>query len=138
MAHSIPALKRCRCAYGRGELRPLTGPMDCPTCNGSGYEGVTAMFIPHSDFGEPECCGLLFGIVEGELGLVGCNDCDAVVRVVPAVELQATLTQMELSLDTCSEMCPHCGHVNLIVGFSKMLAYTCRECGEAVMNPPAQ
>jgi hypothetical protein len=106
--------------------------MECPTCNGSGYEGVTATFIPHSDFGDAECCGLLFGIIEDEHGLIGCNDCDAIVQIVPANELQSTLTQMELSVDTCAEKCPHCKSVNLIVGFSKMFAYTCRNCEEVV------
>jgi hypothetical protein len=67
--------------------------------------GVTATFLPHSDFGDPECCGCLFGITQGgQEGFIGCNECDAVVRVVPANELQAALTEMQLSLDTCSEM----------------------------------
>jgi uncharacterized protein (DUF983 family) len=39
---------------------------------------------------------------------------------------------MELSLDMCTEMCPHCGKVNMFPGFSKMMAYTCKDCGEAV------
>jgi hypothetical protein len=143
MEHRIPPLIRCRgidlgdgnytgCAYGSGEIRQLTGPLDCPTCNGSGYEGVTATFIPHAEFGDPDCCGVLFGIVEGEYGLIGCNECDAVVRAVLSKDLQGTLTEMELSLDTCSEMCPRCKAVNLIVGFSEVRAYTCRSCGEVV------
>jgi uncharacterized protein (DUF983 family) len=39
---------------------------------------------------------------------------------------------MELTLDFCSEECPHCGKVNLITGFSVTMAYTCRGCGELV------
>ena len=27
------------CAYGYGDVRPFTGPCDCPVCNGSGIEG---------------------------------------------------------------------------------------------------
>ena len=84
-------LKRCRgipigdgnytgCAYGSGEIRVLTGQRDCPTCNGSGHEGVTATWNPHSEFGDPECCGFLFGVTDGDQGYIGCNDCDAVVR----------------------------------------------------------
>lgn len=42
------------------------------------------------------------------------------------------LGEMELSLDSCTKGCPHCGKVNLFVGFLKMLAYICRECGEPV------
>jgi hypothetical protein len=115
-----------------GEFKPLTGPLDCSTCNGSGYEGVTARFIPHMHFGDPECCGFLFGIVVGEFAYVGCNDCHAILLEVSADELQGTLTEMELTLDTCTEQCPHCKSVNLIVGFSKMFAYTCKNCGEIV------
>jgi hypothetical protein len=29
-------------------------------------------------------------------------------------------------------MCPHCGAANVISGFSLMMAFTCRECGELV------
>jgi uncharacterized protein (DUF983 family) len=29
-------------------------------------------------------------------------------------------------------MCPHCGSVNLFPGFSKMLAFTCLQCGKAI------
>ena len=31
-----------------------------------------------------------------------------------------------------TEMCPHCGKVNIVPGFSKIIVYTCKECGEAV------
>jgi len=59
-----------------------------------------------------------------------CNECDAVIRSVPAAEMQQTLTEMELTLDLCSAACPHCGTVNLFPGFSQILAFTCKECGE--------
>jgi hypothetical protein len=42
------------------------------------------------------------------------------------------LTELELTLDFSTEMCPHCGKVNVISGFSELMAYTCRECGEVV------
>jgi uncharacterized protein (DUF983 family) len=32
-------------------------------------------------------------------------------------------------------MCPHCGSVNLFPGFSKILAFTCQHCGNAVLRP---
>ena len=144
---SIPPLQRCRgvplgtgnftgCAYGTGEIRALTGPMDCPTCNGSGYEGVTATWLPHQNFGDPDCSGFLFGITSDDMGYIGCNDCDGVVRVLPASKLQGALDEMELSMESCTEICPHCGKVNLFVGFSTMLIYTCRECGEPVKLGP--
>jgi uncharacterized protein (DUF983 family) len=39
---------------------------------------------------------------------------------------------MELALAVSSEMCPHCGKVNLFPGFSRVMAYTCCECGRPV------
>jgi hypothetical protein len=50
----------------------------------------------------------------GEFGYLGRNDCKAIIREVPADQPQRTLTEMELSLDTCTEQCPHCKSVNLI------------------------
>ena len=47
-------------------------------------------------------------------------------------EVNQTLDDMELSLEMCTEMCPHCGNVNIFPGFSEMVAYTCHECGRAV------
>jgi uncharacterized protein (DUF983 family) len=46
--------------------------------------------------------------------------------------LQQTLTKMELTLDLCSAVCPHCEAVNLFPGFSQIMAFTCKECGEVV------
>ena len=50
----LPPAPRCRgiplgdgnymgCAYGYGDLTPLSGPCDCPVCHGSGFEGVVAL-----------------------------------------------------------------------------------------------
>jgi len=47
--------------------------------------------------------------------------------------LQRTLDEMELSLEMCSAICPHCGKVNIFPGFSEMIAYTCQRCGRAVV-----
>jgi uncharacterized protein (DUF983 family) len=90
--------------------------------------------LPHSDFGDPECCGCLYGIVgDGEAEIV-CNECGLVIRTVPAADLQRTLDEMELTLSVCSELCPKCGKVNLFPGFSRMVLYTCKECGETIVS----
>jgi hypothetical protein len=65
-------------------------------------------------------------------GYIECNDCDAVIRRVPADQLRQTLNEMEAGLDVASEQCPHYKSVNLFPAFSKMMVYTCRECGEVV------
>jgi len=50
--------------------------------------------LPHSDFGDPECCGFLVGATAGDQPGIVCNECAAVVRTVPAADLQQTLTEM--------------------------------------------
>jgi ribosomal protein S27AE len=54
------------------------------------------------------------------------------VRAVPAADLERTLDQMELTLDVSAEKCPHCGAVNLLPGFSRVIVFTCENCGTAV------
>jgi hypothetical protein len=123
------------CAYGYGDFTPLTGPLDCPICEGSGIEGVVGTTMPHPSFGDPECCGCLNGVVSGDQADIVCNECEAAVRSVPTSSLRQALTEMELTLDVDAAMCPHCGGVNLFPGFSKVMAYTCRKCGESVELP---
>jgi hypothetical protein len=89
--------------------------------------------LPHSSFGDPDCCGCLNGILRGDQADIVCNECASVVRTVPSVELRQTLTEMELTLDMCIEMCPYCRLVNVLPGFSRVLAFTCRECGQVVV-----
>jgi RNase P subunit RPR2 len=88
--------------------------------------------LPHSDFGDPECCGLFCPIERGDSADITCNECGLVLKSVPVADLRRTLDEMELTLEVASEKCPHCGAVNLFPGFSGMLAFTCRECGQAV------
>jgi hypothetical protein len=95
-------------------------------------DDVIGTAISHSDFGNPECCGCLNGIVRGDVAEIVCNECAAVVRTVPAEELQRALDEMESSLDVASAICPHCRAVNLFPGFSEMLAFACKECGRPV------
>ncbi len=53
-----------------------------------------------------------------------CNGCEAVIATVPAADLQKTFDELELTLDVASEVCPHCGAINLFPGLSKVLAFT--------------
>jgi hypothetical protein len=91
-----------------------------------------ATMLPHSDFGDADCCGLLRGVVRDDTAHIECNECGAVVRVVPPAELRKMLTEMELELAVAAETCPYCGAANLFPGFSRMDAYVCRQCGESV------
>jgi len=121
----LPPPPRCRgiplgdgnytgCAYGYGDLAPFTGPRDCPVCNGSGFEGHIETTLPHSDIGDPDCCGCLNGVIRGDQADIVCNECGTVLRTVPAANVGQTLTELEITLDVASEMCPHCGSVNLV------------------------
>ncbi len=90
------------------------------------------MVLPHSSFGDPHCCGCLDGIVRDEQADVICNECHTVVRTVAAEDLHRLLDQMELTLDVATAECPECGAVSLVPGFSKLLFFTCHECGDVV------
>jgi hypothetical protein len=92
----------------------------------------TRPILPHADFGAPDCCGCLNGIIRGRHANIECNECGAVVRAVMPADLQRTLDEMELSLAMCTEMCPHCGKLNVFPGFSGMMVYACQRCGRAV------
>jgi DNA-directed RNA polymerase subunit RPC12/RpoP len=91
--------------------------------------------LPHESFGDPECCGTLWGRARQnrpDISDIICNECRAVIRTVATADLQRTLDEMESTLDMASARCPHCGSVNLFPGFSEMVAYVCNECGESV------
>jgi hypothetical protein len=64
---------------------------------------------PHSDFGDPDCCGTLWSVIRDErpeTGGIVYNECAAVVRTVAVGDLQRTLDEMEATLDVCSTQCP--------------------------------
>jgi ribosomal protein S27AE len=95
-------------------------------------ERVIATTLPHSDFGDPDCCGCLNGIAYGGQAVIVCNECLAEVQTVPVAELEQTLHEMELSLDVATAECPHCGAIYIAPGFSELLAFVCDQCGHGV------
>jgi uncharacterized protein (DUF983 family) len=139
----LPSPPRCRgihigdgnytgCAYGYGDEVPFTGANDCPVCHGSGYENVVTM-MAHADFGDPDCCGCLIGVViDSQRAAITCNECAAEVRAVPAGDLRKTLDEMELGLALAMPVCPFCESVNLFPGFVDMVAFRCQQCHRAV------
>jgi len=88
--------------------------------------------IPYSNFGDPDCCGCLFGVSQGDLAEIVCNECQVVVCTIPASDLQRRLDEMELEGDGASAMCPHCRATHLAPGFSMLMAFICENCGNAV------
>ena len=62
--------------------------------------------LPHASIGDPDCSGCLNGIIRGYQAVIVCNECETVVRRVPSTASRQTLTEMKLTLDLSTEMCP--------------------------------
>ena len=78
---------------------------------------------------DPECCGCLNGIIRATVLLSLATNALRWSARYRRRTYQQTLTEMELTLELCSAICPHCGSTNLFPGFSQIMAYTCKECG---------
>lgn len=89
-----------------------------------------AFIFPHSDHGDPECCGLLMPVARGDQAHITCNECGALVSIVPLSHADAALAEM-VSSEFCTARCPHCD-VNMFPGFSAIEAFICKECGNGV------
>ena len=87
-------------------------------------------FSSHADFGNPDCCGYIFPVNRSEEADIACNECGAILRTVRLADVRRTLDEMESQLPVASAICQHCGAVNLFPGFSRMMAFTCHECGK--------
>jgi hypothetical protein len=85
--------------------------------------------VPH-ELLRVDCCGCIVAINSGDEADLVCNECSALIRTVPATDVEQTLAQLTPSDEICSARCPHCGALNTFPGFSAMHAFTCRECGE--------
>jgi hypothetical protein len=53
---------------------------------------IVGTTLPHSSFGDPDCCGCLNGFIRGDLADIVCNECNAVIRTIPVAELQETFS----------------------------------------------
>ena len=79
---------------------------------GGGYtenvdeEHIVGTTLPHADFGDPDCCGCLNGIIRGDHADIVCNECGMVVRTLAAGDLQKAFDQMELTLEMCQRDVP--------------------------------
>jgi hypothetical protein len=91
--------------------------------------------VPHESLGA-DCCGCIVAVNRGDEADLVCNECNALIRTVPAAQAELTLSQLAFSEEICSARCPHCTALNVFPGFSAMNAFTCRECGEGVATEP--
>src|SRR5580698_9236438 len=92
------------------------------------YMREMPILVPHTDYGDQECCGIIMPVESGDQADLVCNECGAVISSV-----EPTLLRMAMSGGLCSETCPHCGQLNTFPGFSSMEAYTCRHCDLGVI-----
>jgi len=113
----LPPPPRCRgiplgdgnytgCEYGYGDVAPFTGPRDCPVCDGSGFEGPIETTLPHSDFGDPDCCGCLSGVIRGDQADIVCNECGTVLRTVPVANVKADADRAGTHARGCQRSLP--------------------------------
>jgi hypothetical protein len=101
--------------------------------NAPGFDDdVIETRIPHSGFGDPDCCGCLCGAVTGDQAEIVCNECEVTVRTVPISELQSIVNEMEVSQPIATAECPLCGAGHYAPRFSELYAFKCDECGEWV------
>src|SRR5262245_61714955 len=104
------------------------------------------ILVAHADFGDPECCGIVMPTRNREYVRLRdipaqdtqpvdlmCNECVALIASVPANEDEQKLLSVVVSAGVCSEICPECGEVNVLPGWSAIEAYTCRHCGAGVL-----
>lgn len=95
------------------------------------------IIVPHSAYGDPECCGCIFPARRGDVAGLICNECNAVIQTVPVAKADEVLLKMSMALGVCSEVCPVCGELNTFTGSTSMEANTCRHCGNGiVVNRP--
>jgi len=92
---------------------------------------VAIPIVPHESLGA-DCCGCLIVRVRGDEADILCNECDAVIRTVPVVEVESVMLEMVKTDTICSAACTHCGALNTFPLFSAIQAFICRECGEGV------
>ena len=91
------------------------------------------ILVPHADYGDQECCGIIMPVERGDRADLVCNECGAIISSVAVGEAEPTLLRMAMSNGFCSGTCPHCAELNTFPGFDSIDAYTCRHCDLGVV-----
>jgi hypothetical protein len=90
--------------------------------------------VPHSDAGDPDCCGCIVPDIRGDVADLVCNECGLVMNQDVAVnDVNKCLLELAPVREATSAHCPYCGALNVFPRFSAMCAFTCRECGQGVL-----
>jgi len=85
--------------------------------------------VPHKPADGSDCCGCLMVQVRGEAATILCNECSAVIEMVPVGEVEATMLKLSETDVFCSAQCSHCGAHRIFPGMSAILMFICSECG---------
>lgn len=91
--------------------------------------------LPHQLLGDPDCCGCIGAVVEGDIATLVCNECEAVIWTGPLADVEQKAAEMAAAftdLEWCSATCPGCRTVNVFLGWSSIEAFVCQHCGEGV------
>ena len=81
--------------------------------------------VPHGG----DCCGCLLAVERGEEADLVCNECGAIIATVPTDQAPQILLRLAMNEGMCNATCPHCGAFKVILVFTSVDAFTCRECG---------
>lgn len=66
--------------------------------------------VPHSETGDPDCCGSIVPDIRGDIAAVVCNECGLVFATdVPRTDVNARLAKLAPIAEATSERRPHCG-----------------------------
>jgi hypothetical protein len=69
------------------------------------------------------------GIEFNRVADLRCNECGAVIRTVPAADIEQELVRLAMAGGACGARCSHCGALQTFPGFDSIDAFVCRECG---------
>ena len=89
-------------------------------------EQIIGTVIPHSDFGDAECCRCLNIFLLDDQVEFRCNECGKVVRNLAKTKLSAVLKEMQSGMEIVQGWC---GTVHVSPGFSELYAFICDNCG---------
>jgi hypothetical protein len=91
--------------------------------------------VPHESLGA-DCCGCIVAVNRGDEADLVCNECNALIRTVPAAQAELTLFAARIFRGDLQRKVSALHSAECIFRSSAMNAFTCRECGEGVATAP--
>ena len=138
LSHGATSKVRARCGPNflhSGDCGRMLTRVSARDTGRRGPTPVRRPFLPHQSCGDPDCCGLSWGVLRADqpdtADIIG-NDCKAIVRTVPG-RRSATHSERD-GINPRRGECttPPLRKRESISGVSEMLVFVCNECGESV------